>query len=255
MKTSATNIIDSFLSFESFDGMSQAAKNEAKKIAQSIADGISEADWEIGADYVHSLLYNRSNEALSMYKKIYQDVQSWMSSGSDENMRYNLEMEIAAFESMYGISLSLDGIMKNIGIEAGNLNKAVSDAEKEMSRLQMLSDDVWARINEKNQKDRISGFQKDGWSAQLSLMERALNEALNGNGSKWAESILSAWLSNEEMYTAMMNDFEWFDNFALAMKNGNFVEAMKIMQEGMDGTTEKAKLLGETLKSSLSAQE
>ena len=35
-------------------------------------------------------LYNRSNEALGMYKKVYQDVQSWMASGSDENMRYNL---------------------------------------------------------------------------------------------------------------------------------------------------------------------
>lgn len=255
LNTSAIRIIDSFLAFESFDSLGETAKTEARKIAQSIADGITEADWSIGEDYVHSLLYNRSNEALAMYKKVYQDVQSWMASGSDENMRYNLETEISAFNTMFGMSLSLDGIMANLGSATGNLEGNIDNAEKRMSRLQSLADDVWANINAKNQSDKIAGFSTEGWTKQLSLMERALNEALKGNGSGWAESIMAAWLGNEEMYKAMMSDFNWFDDFALAMKDGNFTEAMQIMQDGMDKTKEKAESLGEALKNSLASQE
>lgn len=255
LEKSTRSIIDFFLEYAGFDQLTDYAKIEAQSIASGIAEGITEADWDQGAVFVHGLLYNRASEALSMYRKLYQDVQSWISSGSDDSIRYNLETEIAAFNTLFSMSLSLDGIMTNIGIETGNLEENIDNAEKRMSRLQSLADDVWANINAKNQSDKIAGFSAEGWTKQLSLMERALNEALKGNGSGWAESIMAAWLGNEDMLTAMMDDLDWFDDFALAMKDGNFTEAMQIMQDGMDKTKEKAESLGEALKNSIASQE
>lgn len=172
-----------------------------------------------------------------------------------ESQRAEIQKIIDSFNDMYDTDYTFDDIFIPLSTQVEMIDETIAAAEEKMSRLQLLADEVWEKINEKNKSDKISGYSDEGWKTQLSLMERALNEALKGNGSGWAESIMAAWLGNEDMRTAMMADLDWFDDFALAMKDSNFTEAMQIMQDGMDKTKEKAESLGEALKNSIASQE
>ena len=174
LKTSATNIIDSFLAFEAFDSIGYAAKMEAREISQGIADGITEADWEIGQDYVHSLLYNRAREALAMYKLMYEDVQKY---GSDENARYNLETEIANFNALFGTGFSFDGIMANLG-----LGKPPDGPKGGLTDLEQALDALYKKISAGSREFLIAQKSANKWKTELggiaSMLEAGQYEAI-----------------------------------------------------------------------------
>ena len=259
--------LELFANSDEYAKLPSAFQKGLSELAGAIADSIIQADWDQGAEFVNQKISEYANNAWESYQQMIKEMQYYFSdaNGVDPSdpvqmealaaQRADMQKAIDVFNDLYGTDYTFDDILSSLFEPVQMIDETIKSSEKRMSRLQSLADDVWANINAKNQSDKIAGFSAEGWTKQLSLMERALNEALKGNGSGWAESIMAAWLGNEDMYKAMMSDFDWFDDFALAMKDGNFTEAMQIMQDGMDKTKEKAESLGEALKNSIASQE
>lgn len=265
--TKVNEYLELFANSDEYSKLPSAFQEGLSELAGAIADSIIQADWDQGAEFVNQKISDYANNAWESYQQMIKEMQYYFSDANVADPSDPVQMEALAaqradvqktidvFNDLYGTDYTFDDILSSLFEPVQMIDETIKNSEKRMSRLQSLADDVWANINAKNQSDKIAGFSADGWSKQLSLMERALNEALKGNGSGWAESIMAAWLGNEDMLTAMMDDLDWFDDFALAMKDGNFTEAMQIMQDGMDKTKEKAESLGEALKNSIASQE